>query len=347
MIGKLGFNCLRDTKTKSLVKSHQTRSTLSSLPELIRSYSMQEKYENKNRSLSNLPTDTQNGNNCSLSLELKEIEDNEIEKFHKLIFPKLPPQEHQILNQDRDIQSAKDSSNLIKSKKLNGKTIFSTVTIKFNECSIFAISHWAAKSSFPDNFEDERNRLKREYYPAPDVSLRKCNICNRWGHYDIECDRMTMYEAYYYSKTLTNQSIRLNNIILKGDTQLKVQNSTNGVAEVSYGSESDLGCCVCGEDVNNSTLLQCFKCKHQFHIGRIELSFTLFLKSGFICSVCSEGVGRDLAVESYGTFILEQSKTIIPKDSGLNNYLNNSLPCARTQIVQVRSIHFSLSKYLT
>ena len=282
-----------------------------------------------------------------------------MKKFHKHIIPKLPFQ-YQLLQQGTNSKCSKASSDLINDGNsldkqndnfLSSVPAFSTCSIKFNECTLFAISHWAAQSSLSSSFKEKNKKEKKECCPAPDVSLRKCNVCNRWGHYDVECDKMTKSDVLYYSNALRNQSTkpltkakhsRVETLTSQplSDIEGKLQNGTNGIAEVSGETENNSECFICKKHDNSTSRLQCCKCKHQFHIGCVELSCTVFLETGFICSICSEDTDVDSSIESCGRFIFEQSKTLLPKDdSGSNSYINDSQSCAGLEMVQVRSMN--------
>ena len=261
---------------------------LSSLPELLRSFSMLEKYEIKKNNDPASLSENDDDNDLSSSVDLKEIESIGMKKFHKHIFPKLSSPINQI-NQyhkipcRKELQFSSSNNEVMKNKavldnqmldSLSSTPTFSPFSIKFNECSLFAISHWAVKSSIPNDSEAIRDEVTRQYYPAPDVKLRKCNICNRWGHYDIECGKMAKADVFYFSNALQNQSTK----------------------PLAYN-------------------------KHSRDKQTINLK-----------EPCVDSTN----VDSCGKFFLEQSKNMLPIDSGYLNYVNDSESCNGSELVEVR-----------
>mmetsp|Transcript_48921 Transcript_48921/g.73967 ORF Transcript_48921/g.73967 Transcript_48921/m.73967 type:complete len:556 (-) Transcript_48921:7-1674(-) len=65
--------------------------------------------------------------------------------------------------------------------------------LKYNECSIAAISKWAAGGIY-DKFAQEAHDKSITMdssvfsYPAASPFFKRCFSCGNWGHYDIECD---------------------------------------------------------------------------------------------------------------------------------------------------------------
>ena len=334
---------------------------LSSLPELVRSFSMQKKHVIDKDNDPTLVNSNENSHDFSSSVDLKEIEETGMMKFHKHILPKLSSHDYHIKNinqyhksllQDKELQCSPNNNKVMDQilDPLSSAPTFSPFSIKFNECSLFAISHWAAKSSFSNDSEEVKDEVTKQYYPAPDVKLRKCNVCNLWGHYDIECDRMTKSDVFYFSDALQNQStkplVHSNRSRVEqtmsvkecSDTKLVYQDNAHAPVKVPCASENGPGCSICGMEVNIKSRLECSKCKSEFHIGCVELSFTVFLKDSFICPTCSgyEACVDLKNIESCGRFVFEQSKDVLPKDSGYLNYVNDSQSCAGSEIVEVR-----------
>jgi len=65
-------------------------------------------------------------------------------------------------------------------KQLNTKC-FAPITLQYNECSLTALSRWAAEAPADTTASS---------YPVSSSSFRKCMQCHRFGHYEMECEEM-------------------------------------------------------------------------------------------------------------------------------------------------------------
>lgn len=82
--------------------------------------------------------------------------------------------------------------------KKNTTAIFSPTSILYNECSLVAWSRWAAngddcKTKATQHFvhKSDLNDTNQMYYPVPSPKFRMCSNCNKFGHYEIECEQIS------------------------------------------------------------------------------------------------------------------------------------------------------------
>jgi len=72
---------------------------------------------------------------------------------------------------------------------------FEPLALKYNECSLSAISRWAATREDRKCTKDEQeknNTMDPTTFHRPTAlpPFRRCNSCGKWGHYNIECDHL-------------------------------------------------------------------------------------------------------------------------------------------------------------
>ena len=120
------------------------------------------------------------------------------------------------------IHGQKFHSPLDKLNGNNGNNKHSTISLTYNECSLAAISKWSmppgAVSNInytsPSNDTDtsnlshailkkskkNKNQQRVNHVPIMSITFRKCMICKRFGHYEIECERIAQKRVANASK---------------------------------------------------------------------------------------------------------------------------------------------------
>ena len=90
-----------------------------------------------------------------------------------------------------------DTMNWYLSKRSHDRkqTKTSCFSLKFNECSIAAISKWSARGR-RNQTSKKLSAPKTEFdcmisVPVTDIKFRQCGICKLWGHYEFECPNKT------------------------------------------------------------------------------------------------------------------------------------------------------------
>ena len=187
-----------------------------------------------------------------LSLSLKQLESNIFSKFKKSnIFTSCSDQDL-----SHDFCSKIEVEPTLKHVRLHSDKIgsFTPVSLLFNECSIAAISSWAAKEQDTAGEKLERNSIR--YRPVPAPCFRKCNICKKWGHYDSECEEKDNVDILRLAMGLKQQQksliyASLNKLISKPANKLplkpnwilmnKIQNCTSqSVNKISEQFTTDI-----------------------------------------------------------------------------------------------------------
>lgn len=80
----------------------------------------------------------------------------------------------------RDLATMKEETRIWHSERNPGQKL-STFVLKFNDCSLVAISRWACNSA------GTKQSLQQRYQQV-DPQFRLCLNCRLWGHYESECD---------------------------------------------------------------------------------------------------------------------------------------------------------------
>ena len=65
-------------------------------------------------------------------------------------------------------------------------------TLMYNECSLGAISKWAARGDhkWTKEEQDKHDTMGTASFhqPVAETVFRRCTCCGRWGHLELECD---------------------------------------------------------------------------------------------------------------------------------------------------------------
>ena len=78
-------------------------------------------------------------------------------------------------------------------------------SLEYNECSVDALSNWVNKdnSIHKTPTEGDRPHAPRDRRCiAVDVKFRKCSICQRLGHYELQCPRITREHKRAYASEI-------------------------------------------------------------------------------------------------------------------------------------------------
>ena len=111
---------------------------------------------------------------------------------------------------DRTSRSRKEGSNpfknltsCIRNSNSHHSSNFAPFSLLYNECSLAAISSWAAKSKCREKSNTMDKPFK--YQPVPAPCYRKCNICTKFGHYDSECQSMKEKDIIHIANETSQQ----------------------------------------------------------------------------------------------------------------------------------------------
>ena len=67
---------------------------------------------------------------------------------------------------------------------------FKPLTLRYNECSINTLSSWAFKKETKPKGVLPKPKVNFYYQPAAGTTFRQCNICNKFGHFEVECEEL-------------------------------------------------------------------------------------------------------------------------------------------------------------
>lgn len=68
-------------------------------------------------------------------------------------------------------------------KHMMDRNAFQPYTLQYNECSVSCMSKWAFQTK-------KKQRINYFYEPLAPKDFRKCAICNRFGHFEVECKEL-------------------------------------------------------------------------------------------------------------------------------------------------------------
>lgn len=125
----------------------------------------------------------------AISLSLDQLESQAYSRYMSEVHPNT-------ITQNLNNPNQKDSSNV------------ESFSLMFNECSLAALSCWAATNSKKGTGKFRREvqtcgsiKLRLYRVPVPSANGRYCHICGRWGHYDVECDQMKEADLPLFAST--------------------------------------------------------------------------------------------------------------------------------------------------
>ncbi|EEC47456.1 predicted protein [Phaeodactylum tricornutum CCAP 1055/1] len=77
-------------------------------------------------------------------------------------------------------------------------------SLQFNEVSIASIANWGKNKQHNSITVSEKSRAARRRYFTVDSKFRKCGICYRWGHYELECTSQTEDRSTVFGQEVTS-----------------------------------------------------------------------------------------------------------------------------------------------
>eukprot|EP00934_Nitzschia_sp_Nitz4_P005169 Nitzschia sp. Nitz4//scaffold106_size73319//35862//38657//NITZ4_005737-RA/size73319-processed-gene-0.90-mRNA-1//1//CDS//3329532523//5159//frame0 len=250
-------------------------------------------------------------------------------------------------------------------RSMKNRAEFTPYALEYNELSVELFAAWAATHPNPtvNNMhtnEGSKNveRLRangagtdsfvplpdstKEYKHEDDISVsqrgvllpvaaplfRKCQICRRYGHYEIECDAMGEEMAMKLAdatKMEANMRELCKEQLLNGNgnllSQRDQQKSSNGGApesaeplpneEPESGVPVHFSCEVCKSRSADDRMLVCDGCDSLYHIFCLDPPLTIIPEGEWFCPSCTtfnDGVPSDVEIEAFGNVVVEQRK---------------------------------------
>lgn len=196
------------------------------------------------------------------------------------------------------------------------KRKFTTMPLKYNECSMTAFAKWALG---PDGGKKKGGSPKRSStrsegdsdvrkgeLPSSSVLFHLCQVCDKWGHYEVECELVASRDRLSEVANEVNAQKRLRE--LRGQEQLSqplpddVKQRTCGVCNYSLGRVP-------------TPYKVCYSCGCLCHCGCLDQPWDEDNgEQEWLCKLCTDSgtleQGMDSAVDVEGCdgFVIEQRK---------------------------------------
>jgi hypothetical protein len=227
----------------------------------------------------------------------------------------------------------KDTANetLVSPKQQHSEQTFTPFALEYNECSISAITLWGRKGSAVEAGQPPENSRKawtdpvQNDRPAVSALFRKCTVCSRYGHYEIECSEMLKDETALLAlaQKTKMQGIR-SELLEKGKDphDLDFRHVGFGKIREKKGKaeeeppENDLArkyfrCELCHSGADDDNMLICDGCDKLFHLYCLDPPLEKVPDGDWFCLECevsTRNVDSDVEIEACEDFVIEQRK---------------------------------------
>lgn len=225
--------------------------------------------------------------------------------------------------------------------------------LEYNECSIASIGRWANMSSV-NGKKDSKTKQKQftntVFHTVP-VLFRKCHICQKYGHYEIECTSMTEDNAVDLAERAEEYSIRNELREKKKKTRHFSPFRYLGLEEKGIQTNYDpavdemdtdlsLVCQVCRSGIDADNVLICDGCNNLSHLYCLTPPLTEVPQGDWFCKVCKDrnlDVSSDVEIEVCNDFVIEQRK------NRRTDMLDIDWKTATTMIPEIPQVNGSVS----
>jgi hypothetical protein len=167
--------------------------------------------------------------------------------------------------------------------------------------------------------------MNLEAFDRPTVPslFRKCQVCRLYGHYEIECKKMTEEDAIELAHhTMVSANVRelLSKRRNKRDLTFRhvefEQKTLEDGLQTDEPEEGDfarkyLVCDVCHSGLDDDHMLICDGCDKLFHLYCLTPRLKRVPKGDWFCKTCVEynqDVSSDVEIEACEGFVIEQQK---------------------------------------
>ena len=209
---------------------------------------------------------------------------------------------------------------------------FIPFALEYNESSITAISTWLGKQVHGDKkgnrIDNVGSDSRSNQYDRPTVApmFRKCSVCKRFGHYEIECNelkeeqildlaRRTRVQATVRElaekKTLPKSGCFRFYQAVKGSRDERTKELTPEGASPDGFANMRLTCEVCHSGLDDVHMLICDGCDKLFHLFCLDPPLKQVPDGDWFCNECqghSDAVNSDVEIEACDGFVIEQRK---------------------------------------
>ena len=214
------------------------------------------------------------------------------------------------------LQSELKSNRNEVSKKKSSTSRFTPFTLVYNECSLSALANWSTQSM------DERPTRKHSSQNIPVASpmFRLCSVCNKFGHYEIECKELVMSKESENIKRLAHHiSVQR---ALRNFQEEYIEDVEDHEKPLEVEATAFMACEKCGSAHSGDALLLCDGCDRLYHTTCLTPALREVPYGDWFCSRC-EGYNSDVSsvieIEGFEGFVFEQQKrkAVHPADESL------------------------------
>jgi hypothetical protein len=212
----------------------------------------------------------------------------------------------------------------------HSEKIFTPFALEYNECSISAITRWGRKVSAgkagqpPEKSKKVWTDTMPHDRPAVSALFRKCTVCSRYGHYEIECNElMNDAESLLALAQKTKMQGITSELVEKGKDphdlnfrHVGFEKMREKQAEAEEPPEDDLarkyfGCELCHSGADDDNMLICDGCDKLFHLYCLDPPLEKVPDGDWFCLKCEvsiRDVDSDVEIEACGDYVIEQRK---------------------------------------
>lgn len=214
------------------------------------------------------------------------------------------------------LQSELESSCIDELKKKSATACFTPFTLAYNECSLSALANWSTQ------LLDERptRMCSSQNISVASPMFRLCSVCNKYGHYEIECKELLMSKESGNIKSLAHHvSVQC---ALRNIKERYIEDTEDHEKPLEAAITAFMACEVCGSAHSGVPILLCDGCDRLYHTTCLNPELEEVPHDNWFCSLC-EGYNSDVSsvieIEGFEGFVFEQQKrsAVNPADESL------------------------------
>lgn len=109
--------------------------------------------------------------------------------------------------------------------------VFQPCSLQYNECSISCMSKWAFQT------KKKKRCINYVYEPLAPKDFRKCAICNRFGHFEVECKELGLRQTLPREEMV--EALKAEELVAK---EVRVQSALNAFIKEQEANDECLKC---------------------------------------------------------------------------------------------------------
>jgi hypothetical protein len=223
--------------------------------------------------------------------------------------------------------------------------IFSPFSLEYNECSVTALARWATNEKEEEKAESKGPKKKPIDLaicdrPTVPSLFQKCQVCGAYGHYEIECNKMTEDDAIELAhQTMVHANVRelvekrrdKSDLLFRHlgfDKSLLEDDAPTDEPEEDF-SRKYFACEVCCCGLDDDHMLICDGCDKLYHLYCLNPPLKKVPEDDWFCKTCVEynnDVSSDVEIEVCEEYVIEQRKRPLKKELSKEKG-KDGLPC--------------------